>query len=176
MLRPAVWIALVVSLGACSGGGSSDDDTAELTNEQAKLGYCADKCERIEQCLINDALSCQQSCVDDWNASGIRSEVLVQAGECAKALECATFSEDDPIAACFVAASEALPLTDTVLTYCENISANDFRCNVWVDVEQCTKNVASWRDEVLSDVQSTCLGVACPKLEACYVTTFDKYR
>lgn len=177
MLRPRVWVALIVTLSACSSGGSGDDGGATgLSSEQAKLGFCADMCERFEGCALGDAASCQQNCASDWNPIGLRSEVLVQAGECTKSLACESFGEDDPSAACFDAVSDALPLSDAVLDYCEKISANDFRCNIWWPVEDCTKTVGIWRDEVLSDVKSTCLGVACPDLEDCYESVFDEYR
>jgi hypothetical protein len=162
-------------LTACASGGD-DGEPAELSTEQAQTQLCSNLCQRQAACEFGDAAACEDNCMNTWHPVGMRSDVLLQVGECTKTQACSEFESEQPTEACFDSVSDQLPLTSATLDYCEHVSATDFRCGIWFEVEECTKTMGVWRDEVLRDAQTTCLQADCRDLSDCFIAVFDKYR
>lgn len=154
-------LALMLTLlaSSCASGG------------EGTTGFCDGLCAGLSRCSLTDA-GCSVRCVDNYHPTGVRTDALGAIGSCLSDESCDVLSSADPVTDCFERVARDVPLRPALVSYCKSAARNDYRCNIFFSVDECTASMGLWEDSVLGRAQA-CHENACASLSTCEKAVFD---
>ena len=139
--------------------------------EEGRETFCDGLCEGFQRCGLTDS-GCASRCLDAYHPRGIRGSSLGAVGDCLRDANCDALGDETASDACFDQVAKSERLRPELVSYCESASLNDFRCNIFWSVEECSDHMGLWEDAVLERAQA-CHQNDCSTLQSCEKAVFD---
>lgn len=165
---------LVVALGAALAAFACDDPDE---SDSPAVVWCDAVCSSAKRCGYFNP-SCSSDCVAERpTLMEISLNGAKELAPCLERLSCSALASEtqwsSEMEACWARARRGLSPTESVRKFCEDYTAEGFRCGYVLPIDECDSIYGMWSDAVLDRVLA-CRQPSCETFDACVEGVFTQ--